>query len=387
MDREFSISTGYKIFYGIMALFIIGMGLFFFSLSPAKTPFLYVFAFMLIVLGIVLGLYKFKSNISIYQDRLTQTSLFKTKAISLTDIKGFRIETKLLYVESVSSAKITLRSYTEYADYEELVQWLRENYKDLDSVDYQADLQRVLTDTSLGYTEQDREAALKKAKLTAWSFNIIGVVLLGISFLNKIVFQAKHNQVLDVILLLYPILGVFVLFTGKGLIRLYITKRSPFYSIYIGMFSVLMALFIKSIADYHILQLTHFWLPFLVVGIAFCIALKFTDREQTATTMGMASIFLFLGAGLIYAFCSVRVVNCSFDNSAEKVFPAVVLNHNISHNKGTHYHLTIGAWGPQTKTENIDVSEREFFQDTIGSTVSVHLKKGVLNIPWYSISM
>ncbi|MGN8068017.1 hypothetical protein [Mucilaginibacter sp. 22184] len=379
MNQEFPVSTGYKIFYGVIALGMIGLGAFLLTTPTPGSAAIYLFPLFFIIGGIILVADKLKSNISIYPDSFVQTGLFKTKSIALTDIKGFRIESKVFYIESATS-KMTVRSYSELADYRELLLWLRENYQDLVAADYKADLQKILTDQSLGYTEEDRKAALKKAKIISFTYNILGVVLFLINFL------VGHDAFYEGLLIMYPIISIFILFTGKGLIYFYINKQSPYYSICFGAFAAIVAMFIKSMDNYYLLPSGHTLPAFLIICVVFFLALKFANSEKAATAMGLASIFLFLATSLAYGFCTFRLINCSFDKSSDKEFHASVINHNITHSKGTHYHLVIGPWGPQRDIESIDVSQFEYFQDTIGSTVNLHLKKGLLSIPWYTIS-
>jgi len=379
MNREFPVSTGYKIFYALIALSMFGFGLFILTEPTTGGIAMYLFPLLFIVCGISLAAGKLKSSICIYPDSVVQTNLFKTKSIALADIKGFRILTKVFYIESATS-KITVRGYSELADYQGLLQWLRENYQDLDAADYKVDLQKVLTDQSLGYTEDERKAALKKAKIISFAYNILGVVLFLVNFL------VVHNPFYEGLLIAYPIIGIFILFTGKGLIYFYISKQSPYYSICFGAFAAIAAMFVKSMDNYYLLRSGHTLPSFLIICIVFFLVLKLTDPGKTATTMGISSIFLFLATSLAYGFGSFRLVNCTFDNSSEQVFHASVINNNITHNKGTHYHIVIGPWGPQTDMDNIDVSASEYNQHPIGSIVNVHLKKGLLKIPWYDVA-
>jgi VIT1/CCC1 family predicted Fe2+/Mn2+ transporter len=379
MNREFPVSTGYKIFYAVIALGMFGLGALLLTERTPGSAAVYLFPLFFIIGGIGLIADKLKSNISIYSDSIVQTRLFKTKSIALADIKGFRIETKVFYIESATS-KMTVRGYSELADYQGLLQWLRENYQDLDAADYKTDLQKILTDQSLGYTEDERKAALKKAKIFSFTYNTLGVVLFLVNFL------IGHNVFYEGLLIVYPIIGIVILFTGKGLIYFYINKNSPYYSICYGVFAAIAAMFVKSMDNYYLLRSGHILPSFLIICAVFFLALKLTDPGKTATTMGLSSIFLFLVTGLAYGFGSFRLANCTFDRSSEQVFHASVINHSITHSKGTHYHIVIGPWGPQRDMESIDVSQFEYFQDTIGSVVNAHLKKGLLSIPWYTVS-
>ena len=322
-----------------------------------------------------------KKRIIITDDSITHVNIFRTKQISFKDIKGCRVGQKVIYIVSNTqqAPNITITNYIDFADSEELSNWFKENFRDLNAEDYETDLTNVLNDSNLGISEDERKAALSQARVIGYSYNIIGIILLVLSFF------IKNNVVFEGLLLVYPIIAVFLIAFGKGLLRLIVNRRSPFFTVFLGIYTTILALFIRSFS-FEILNFDHFWLPFISVTAAFVLGLKLSNPSKTATSIGASIIWGFLIFGCCYGYVSVRIVNSLFDNSAPKTFPATVLDHSISHNKGVHYHIFISEWGPQTKKENIDVSQNEYYQDTIGSTVSVHLKKGVLSIPWYIVS-
>ncbi|WP_143014019.1 hypothetical protein [Mucilaginibacter sp. OK268] len=279
-----------------------------------------------------------------------------------------------------SSSKITINNYIDYASSGELTKWLRENFTDLDQVDYQTDLQSILNDPCLGITETDRKSAIHKARITAIIYNVIGGILL------ILLFVFKKSVLFDAALLIYPIIAVVIILTSKGLIKLFAKPRTPYYTIWMGTFGAIIPMFIKSAADYSILEFNHFWLPFIIAALALGMFIKLSDPNNSATTMGSSLIFAGLITGCLYGFSFVTLTNCDFDRSAEKIYQATVLSHSITNSKGTHYHISISPWGPKSNIGNVDVSESEYFQEPVGSTVNVHLKKGLLKIPWYTVT-
>lgn len=355
-----------------------GFGLFFLTQHTNGFLILYIFPLFFIAGAVFLISTKLKSSIIVSADNITQTGVFKTTIIPLASINGYRISNKVFSIES-NTAKITLRSYSELSDYSELLKWLRKNYKDLDAADYQEAMQSVLNDTTFGFTTQDREAELNKAKNISIAYNAGGVILAVAAFI------LAESKILIVLLLIYPFLCIPVMLNSRGLIRFFSKKKSPYYSVFFGVYVIAFILLIKFFTSHYVLSLTNFWFPFMVTCAVLSGAIKFADRNNYPSPFKFSFAAILIISGL-YAVGGVCEANCTFDDSAVKIYQAPVIGHNISHNKGIHYHLVIGAWGPEKKINDISVSKTAFYNDTIGSRVNVHLKQGFLHIPWYTVS-
>jgi len=356
-----------------------GFGLFFLTQRNNGFLILYIFPLFFIVGAVFLIITKLKSGIIVSPDSITQTGVFETITIPLISIHGYRVSNKVLSIES-DTAKITLRSYSELTNCSDLLTWLRENYKDLDATDYEADIKTVLNDSALGVTAQDREAALNKAKYISKAYTIGGVVLAIAAFI------LAESKILIVLLLIYPFLCVPVMLNSRGLIKFFSKKKSPYYSVFFGVYVIAFILLIKVFTSQYVLSLTNFWFPFMITCAVLSSAIKFADPNNYPSPIKFSFAAILIISGL-YAVGGVCEANCTFDDSAVKIYQAPVIGHNITHNKGIHYHLVIGAWGPEKKTNNITVSETAFYKDTIGSSVNVHLKHGFLHIPWYTVSL
>ncbi|MEZ2336016.1 hypothetical protein AB6735_10290 [Mucilaginibacter sp. RCC_168] len=382
MNQEFPVSRSQRVFYFFIALMVFGFGVFIAITFVSRNPLGLLFGMLLCGSSILIVIGTLKRKIMVYDDRIVHINLFRTRELLLADVKGYRIGSKVIYIipNNTSYSKITINNYAEYTEWEELTKWLDENFTDLDRVDYQADEDSILNDTRLGITETDKKSAIHKARITAIIYNVIG----GLFFIFLFVF--KRSSLFDAILIIYPLIAIIIIITSKDLIKLFAKPRTPYYSVLIGVYGALIPLFIKSIAGYNILAFNHVWLPFVIAAVGLGMLFLLSGTYKGATTTGGSLSFGRLLTGGIYGFCCVILINCVFDRSTEKLFDARVLSHSITHNKGTHYHLVIGPWGPKSNTSNIDISAAEYFQDTIGSVVDVHLKKGLLNIPWYTVS-
>lgn len=382
MNQEFPVSKGQRVFYFIMALITLGFGVFLGINFVSRNPVGSAFGILLSGSSILIVIGTLKRKIIVYDDRIIHVNLFRTRKLSLTDIKGCRIGQKVISIvpNTTAQSKIIINNYIEYKGIAELTKWLHENFIDLDLVDYQTDLDSVMNDPRLGIIETDRKNAIHKARIIAITYNLVGGLFL------ILLFGFKRSSIFDAILVIYPFIAVIIIASSKGLIKFFAKQPTPYYSVCIGSYGAIIPLLIKSVAAYSILALNNFWLPFVIATLAFGMLLMFSAPHKEATTKGRSLSFGRLLTGGIYGFGCVILINCNFDRSAEKLFDADVLGHSITHSKGTHYHIVIGQWGPKSSTSDVDVSEAEYFKDTIGTTVSVHLKKGLLNIPWYTVS-
>jgi hypothetical protein len=89
---------------------------------------------------------------------------------------------------------------------------------------------------------------------------------------------------------------------------------------------------------------------------------------------------------VVFGYGSVVSSNCLFDNVASDLHYARVLDHRISSGKSTSYYLTLSAWGAKPSGEEVSVASDLYYQVSKGDSVTVHIKKGTFNIPWYYIT-
>lgn len=87
----------------------------------------------------------------------------------------------------------------------------------------------------------------------------------------------------------------------------------------------------------------------------------------------------------IYSYAATYGINCVYDDSEPKVYPAEIIGKSIHRSKHTSYHLKVEAWGTHHDPEDITVSRSQYEKTEIGQTVNIDYKEGLLNIPWYYI--
>jgi len=378
MGREYTVSTGMKIFYILLAV-----GMFVFAIVLLKIPqsqsILLLMPLLIIVGAVLIIVNVLKRKVVIYDDSILCIGLFSRKEITFKDIKGCRIGQKALTIESLSGNKMIISNYSDLSDSDELSSWLKGNFTDLDAVDIKQDEEAILHDSTLGYSEEDRKKKLQSAKQIALVYNIIGPV---ISF----VFLLLHKGIALIIIgLIYPLIGVLIMRFSHGLIKfLGNGKRSVIPFILIGFMMPVIFLLIVSITDYQVFSYNNLWIYFGFISIVVFASIYFTGLNKTISGVIGQTIFMF-AMSLIYGFGSVVGINCAFDNSKPTIYVAKVLDHRIESGKHTSYLFTLSQWGPMHEEKEEDVGKWIYDNVSIGDSVRVYFRPGELKAPWYEV--
>jgi hypothetical protein len=382
MEIEYTVSTGMKFFYGAIAVFLTGFAVLMFNMDHTKAgPVVLLIPILLLLFAALIVTSQIKRKIIVSTDLIVKVSIWGRKDLPTSNVKGIRVGEKVIYIEpdSPSYPKITINNFSDLGSSDDLKNWLTENFKDLDALDLKQTEDQILHDTSLGFTEQEREETLKKAQLTARIYNIAGGVIGAASFFID-------HYLIVVALLLYPVAGVVILRLNNGLIKfLSNKKRSPYPSIFIGFYFCALMLLIKGIIPYDIFQYDHIWPIAFCTGIVITALLYFTGLNKTAEAVKGQVVFM-LVMGMLYGFGSTLEINCAFDKSKVQVFSAQVLDHRITRGKSDSYYLTLSPWGPRPDAEEVSVGRWLYNDVSIGQTVKIKFKTGLLNIPWYTVT-
>lgn len=384
MEDEYTISTGTKIFYGVMGAVAAVAAMVFGKMiqQPGKPEGLLLIPLALLVVSALIFVNIVRRKVVIYNDSILVVNLFTKKELYFKDIKGCRIEPKIIFIEPVSPEYPTIRigNYSDFGGSSAMTALLKEKFPDLDSQDLENTRKQYMQDANFGITEADREAALKKAKGIAIAYSVWGWVLFGLTL-------AFDNAVFIVMTMLYPFIGLILMWYTKGIIK-FITsvKKSVYPHILLGYMPAAMLMGVRAISIYDALDAHNIWLPAIGLTIILFTATYFADRikfvEQSAK--GKAVLMLIIAA--IYGFGTVWNSNCYFDKSQPRIYQTTVLDHRISHGRSTSYYITIAPWGPIQQETEVDAGRWLYNNALIGDTVKVKLRPGLLHMPWYIVT-
>jgi hypothetical protein len=382
MDREFYTSTGYKIFYGGAAMLLFAFSVYFISNSSDGKGGLLVPAVIFIIIGVAVCSNLMKRIFIITDNDLTYTSIWGSRELEAANVKGFRVGEKAIFIEPVQDGypKIMVRDYGSLAANGDLIELLQTKFKDLNKAEFEEAKHQLLEDTSLGFTEADREATLKK-------FRIYTVVygMGGLAFFFFTLYVRQVNPVLSLLAMIYPLAGIALMVFSKGLIWLFATKNDPHPSIYMGIFFPSLACVVKGLLDGHILSMDNLWVPaFVASAVMLTLLYYIAIKKTTATFLSQIFFALIISAG--YGFGSVTLGNSVFDKSTPNVYPATITDRHVTHGKSTTYHIILSGWGTHEAGDNVSVSSSFYYYATVGSTVNVNLKTGFFKAPWFFLT-
>jgi hypothetical protein len=381
MVKEYRVSLGTKITHTILALILLAVPGF--GFVATKSTYILPLFVLFGGLGALLVYTAFRRKIVLDDSQLQYTSAFSQKSILFSDIKGFRIasgKTPVLRVVSAQSEipDITINNYIEFKDSDDFIKAFTALFTDLDATDLEAAKEALLHDEQLGPTEEQRLGVFQKAKRTVLAYNIIGFILI----LFEILLPDHSGMWLA---LIYPLIGLPLLWFSKGLIKFWADPRSsPYPSILLGFTPSCFVLLFHSLLTSDLLDTSHLWLPAILCS-AILSLLIYKAGIIIAIRKISSEIIIILLVALPYGFGFTYQVNGARDTSHYYVYEASVVQHYKVKGKSTSYFVTLGPWGPRTAEHSVEIGGTLFSQIHTGDTVEVVLHQGLLGIPWFKI--
>jgi hypothetical protein len=387
-EKEYTLSIGWKIFlYIFIAAMLIGGAYMVYSSIADKSWWLGLIGIGLVALGLYLYLELKASKIIISDNGIKRVGYFNSRELLINDIKGYdTTQGKRITIRPVdkSNKAIVLNDYTYFSDHREILEWILANCKDLDAEQERIGIEEIQNDDSYGYSGEERLAELKRLKRFCSYFNYGSI---GLCFWLFI-----HPAPYDYAVLagtIWPLIVILVFYLKRDVVTLNSAedkKQAVYPSLSTALILPPLALLIRVLADFKLMQLTDMLLPaftvIAVLGAAF-LGIIMSSKEKTRsnkTTWLSAAAFV-----LLYGFTAPVIINCNFDYSAPKEYKAQVLSQRVSTGKHTSYDLTLSKWGPR-ESEEAEVSKSLYYEVKVGDTVYVNLKPGLFKIPWFYIS-
>jgi hypothetical protein len=380
MKQEYTISLYWRIFYGAMGTSAIVFSLF---LLTKPTNGLIIFPVVFGTGGVVTLINQFKSKLIISDYSIVRTTVFGTKELLRADIKGFRINNKVIVIEPVEAgySKIKIRDYSSIGNLNNLTSWLRTNLKDLNKEDYEKEKNDIINNANLGYSEGERTDKFKAITRLSGIYNFVGFVLF-VLFL----FFLRDTSAADAILLVFPLIGISIIYFSKGLVTLISKRNSAYNNVMPGLYLGVLLLVLKSLNYYHITNYDKLTVPSLILGSVILGVLAVEGFNNTySSRIGQFLLMIIFSAA--YAIGVIANVNCSFDKSSAQIYSTTVTDKFISYKHATNYHIRIDSWGDHHEAEYIIVPKSFYYHTSVGSTVRVMEKKGLFKMPWFYVDL
>ncbi|MES2112681.1 MAG: hypothetical protein V4577_28260 [Bacteroidota bacterium] len=337
-----------------------------------------LFLILLWIFAILVIVSQIKNKVIISAERIAKISLWGNKELLTANVKGVRIEQKYIVIEPVSPQydRIVINNYQDYSDNADLTAWLAENFTDQDSSDLKEQNEDLLSDASLGANEQERQAKLAAAKTIALVYNICGVAA-GIWGLFS------DTQIALIVSLSFPLLGIAVMAVNKLIKFMSNPKRSAYPYIIYGFMLNIMFIAGKSGARFNIYIYHNAFIPALAFALIMVTLLIVTGINPNLPKVSQYVIMTIFCS--MYAFGSVLQINCAFDHSSPAQIQTVVYDKYTTYSKGKHYNLKLAITAERAADSlNTEVSAERYYKYNPGDTMQIYMRKGLLNIPWYS---
>jgi hypothetical protein len=388
--KEYKIAKGWAIFIYIAAPLLIALFVWMFMLpfievnenSEVNKWILCPIALVMIVLMVLGVIDAYKGKFVIDKDRIYAVGIFSTKQLYLDAIKGFRITDKYIFIEAKNPLKKTIKVSTYYRDSNEIIGWLYKHYDDLDVVTIIEETEEILSNEVFGFTQEQRESELKKARKVAKLCNWGG----GILCIWAIAYPKPYNIVMSTCIA-YPLVCLFVLKYFKGLIRVDEKTGTAYPSLFLAIFISGSALCLRALVDYHIYDISRVWVPAIIIAILFITMLHIDNKEfnvnKAKDNIGIVGLYLFMFG---YGFAAVVSANCVFDASKPEIFKATILEKHKSSGKRTTYYLKLSPWGKQENVDEVSVPSNLYYNLDANDTVTIYFMKGKFDIPWFEVT-
>jgi hypothetical protein len=335
--------------------------------------------------GMLLFLYFFlsvlKSKIEVYPDKLRNVGVFRASDIPIGEMAGFRVlptqyaKVLLLQPKDTSAKKIKITMV--FADQAALLDWLNQNLTNLDSADFQEEMNQVLHDTRLGETEEQRLWVLGRAKRWAMILNGAGVIVMFWAMIRP----HPYNYVIWTLIAL-PLVVLGFVRRFEGVLRLDGKKQSAFPNAALAFFMPCLALTLRAFTDFNILNWDSFWIPFAICSATLCLVLlQFAKDARRKIGTAIVPVVLCV----LYGYSAVISLNGILDTSTPSFYEASVTRKRVSRGKHTSYYLKLSPWGPMNEEKEVDVGKFVYDRRAIGDRAEVVVRNGRLGIPWFYV--
>lgn len=308
----------------------------------------------------------------------------RQREYSFGQVKGFRLpdgrRTRMLQfvLNDPSEPKLLISLSLERSS--QLRSLIEQRFVNLDEADLKKDTEAILSDTSLGGSAEDRQAALVQARIRSRWVNGAGAASCAWCW-----FFAHPYHVAVVCAALVPLAALVILRFSSGLIVIAGSKTSARPNVFLALVLPTIALVVRAAADWHLVALSGMGIPLLFVSggmLALFVVAAGPDFLRTPHFLIPALIVCcFYGGGV------VAYVNCGLDSSSPRTYDARVVSRRMSRGKSVHYYVTVSPWidGSTRKEISLDAAGYSRFPER--TRVQIGVCKGVLGIPWFFLNL
>lgn len=324
------------------------------------------------------------SKFTIAEDRVILCSTFGDRTLGLDSIRGFRQDQHYIRIIPIDpfGKEIKISNYLNGTD--QIMEWLVMNYADLYVAEGDEEERHVLRNIEFGYTEEVRRQKLKEARKVSRILNGGAWVLLICLFTLPDYYLYSLT-----ICSLYPLMVIFVKLHYRGLISADEHEGSKMPSAGIAFIVPGMALALRAMMDFEILEYTTaLWLTIALIAAIVSVLYmlpSFKKPQQPIRFYGTGLLIMFLN--LFYSYGLLVEANCQLDTSEPARYKTTVVDKRVSRGKSTIYYLDLKPWGTLTNVKAVTVTRKQYETVSKGDPLIVRQYAGYLNVPWIRITL
>ncbi len=381
IEQEFTPTLNNKLLYVLLALIQLSFA-FIFGYASVKneTTFKLVIIPVFSFFSVLMLLKAFSRRLIISGNSITHISFFRKKVLSINAIKGFRHRPRFFTLVPTSAGlpSITV-DYSDLTQSDYLLQWIKNNFTDLDAVD-EAEEKLAFEQDSSGNMDAQKMKQLENAEMVASVYNVISAVTLFIALVSP-------GTITDGIKLLIPIAGLVIMLLSRKMIRFTPAWGKSIYpSVGFGILMPCVLLFLNMAIHYNWLDTGKLLIYSCLLAVAFgWFVYKVGWNKLVIPTW--TQVFFIVLVAFFFAPGAVVTINCGFDTSKEQVYYSKVLEKHFTSGDGPNYHLVIAAWHAGDSGKKINVNNGLYAQAAENETIEIKERNGLLGIHWFVVNM
>ena len=328
---------------------------------------------MAIFLGIatIYSINNVSKKITIIDNSIVYTSLFKNKKIALNNINQFK--TGNTYIDLIAKEGNGFKTFKN----PHLAQWLEQNFAHFNTIAYQKEVEEVLQDGRYGASKEEREINLNKADY----FSNAVTTVVGVYMILMFIFPMPIKWTMSVVIIA-TLCIIFGVIYYRGKLRIEWNTIYPSMAVASFLTLILLSFSLMNYESYS--GITRFFkIGFIISGL-FSLYYIFIIVGIKALKFLSVWFPLLLLTGLITS--SIYILNVVLDTSKSQIFTTQITEKEVKYGRYRTYEIDLASWNNlKNPGLNISISKRTFKKIKIGETVQIKHYQGRFGKQWYNV--
>jgi hypothetical protein len=344
-------------------------------LAPlARAPLLIIVA-AIGLLGPYSVMAAFRYTVTLFDDRIEVRGVWRTKFMLREEIRGLREPwpSRIVFY-SKPPARNRLGVSLRFREDREWIGWTY-SLPDLDREDRKKSCGEIRRNTKLGATAGQRMSSAARGRRLANTIHLIAWLL----FARASFYPRPYTLVIGLLVAL-PVIALYIAHRSRGLFRLDVCRNDAHPSLAGAFIVPILALAVRAVVDYTIIDERLTAEFSLVLGLLFCVAVASADRPLR---LRLALPLLF---ALLFGYGVVIEANALLGSAVAAGYNVPVQIKSVPRGKSARYEVTLPPWGDEggSNALSIELEDDAFLP---GDIVCLSVRRGALGIRWYHVML